>query len=41
MDPDSGLCLGCSRTEDEIEKWGDPNTTNEWKIKNLKELETR
>ena len=25
-DPDSGYCLGCSRTPEEIEKWGNPNT---------------
>ena len=41
FDTESGLCLGCSRTPDEVEKWGLPETTNEWKIKNLQELKQR
>ena len=41
VDPDSGYCLGCSRTEDEIFKWGMIETTDEWKEENLKEIATR
>ena len=41
VDPDSGYCLGCNRTEDEIVKWGLSETTDDWKKENLKELETR
>ena len=41
VDTDSGYCMGCSRTQEEIEKWGNPNTTNEWKENNLKDIENR
>jgi predicted Fe-S protein YdhL (DUF1289 family) len=38
---ESGYCLGCSRTEDEVYKWEDENTSDEWKEKLLEELKTR
>lgn len=41
VDTDSGYCMGCSRTQEEINKWGHPETTNEWKEKNLKDLDDR
>lgn len=41
FDQESGLCLGCSRTADEVEKWGKPETTDTWKENNLKELKQR
>jgi len=41
FDQDSGYCLGCSRTEEEVIKWKDPDTTDEWKKNNLKELRER
>ena len=41
FDQDSGYCLGCSRTADEVEMWGKPDTSNEWKKKNLIELKDR
>ena len=41
FDQDSGYCLGCSRTEDEVIKWKDPATSNEWKKDNLIELKQR
>tara|TARA_B100001758_G_C17824265_1_gene310972 strand:- start:300 stop:473 length:174 start_codon:yes stop_codon:yes gene_type:complete len=41
IDPDSGYCMGCSRTQEEIDKWGYPDTTKEWKENNLKELDGR
>ena len=41
IDEESGYCLGCSRTEEEVYKWEDPNTTDEWKKKNEEELKNR
>ena len=41
FDQESGYCLGCSRTEDEVIKWKDSETTDEWKKENLKELRER
>ena len=41
IDPDSGYCVGCNRTDEEIALWGMEDTTDEWKENNLKELETR
>ncbi len=41
FDQESGYCLGCSRTEEEIIKWKAPETTDEWKKLNLKELRQR
>ena len=39
-DPVTGYCYGCGRTEDKI-KWKDPNTTEKWKIENLKIIRSR
>ena len=41
IDDNSGYCIGCSRTEEEVYKWEDPNTTDEWKKKNEEELKNR
>jgi predicted Fe-S protein YdhL (DUF1289 family) len=41
IDKESGYCLGCSRTEEEIHKWKDPNTTDDWKKQNEEELKNR
>ena len=41
FDQESGYCLGCSRTAEEVEKWGLPNTTNEWKQQNILDLKGR
>ncbi len=41
FDTESGYCLGCSRTADEVEMWGKPETSNEWKLQNLKDLKER
>ena len=35
-DPVTGYCYGCARTEKEKKLWKDENTSNEWKLKNLK-----
>ena len=40
-DPVSGLCYGCGRSDEEKKIWKDPETTDDWKNKNLKELENR
>ena len=40
-DPVSGYCYGCGRTDEDKVTWKDENTTDEWKINNLKELKNR
>ena len=41
IDNESGYCLGCSRTEEEVYKWEDANVTDDWKEKLLEELKNR
>ena len=41
FDQESGYCLGYSRTEEEVIKWKDAETTDEWKKENLTELRER
>ena len=40
-DPITGYCYGCGRTEEDKIKWKDENTSNEWKIENLKTIRSR
>ncbi|MFL2544155.1 MAG: DUF1289 domain-containing protein [Alphaproteobacteria bacterium] len=40
-DPISGFCYGCGRSDAEKKAWKDENTTNEWKLNNIKELRSR
>ena len=40
-DPVTGLCYGCARTNEEKKLWKDENTKNEWKLNNLKEIQTK
>ena len=40
-DPETGYCTGCGRSNDDKVKWKDPNTTEEWKIENLKIIRSR
>ena len=40
-DPISGYCYGCARTNDEKIIWKKPDTTNDWKVNNLKTLVSR
>ena len=40
-DPRTGYCYGCARTDEEKKTWKDPNTTNEWKAKNLSDIKER
>ena len=37
-DPVTGYCYGCARNTDEKIAWKNPETTDEWKKKNLEEL---
>ena len=40
-DPVTGLCYGCVRKNEEKKLWKDENTKDEWKLKNLKEIQSR
>ena len=40
-DPVTGLCYGCARTNEEKKLWKDVNTKDEWKLNNLKEIQTK
>ena len=40
-DPVTGYCYGCARNNEEKRIWKDPATTDEWKKKNLKEIQER
>ena len=40
-DPISGFCYGCGRTDEDKKMWKDPETSDEWKTKNLESLRTR
>ena len=40
-DPDTGYCYGCGRTDEEKILWKNAETTDDWKNRNLKEIETR
>ena len=39
LDSDSGLCVGCNRTPEEIENW--MSLTHEKRMEVIKQLETR
>ena len=38
-DPVTGYCYGCARGNEEKRLWKDSATTDEWKNKNLKEIQ--
>ena len=40
-DPRTGYCYGCGRNNQEKSIWKDQNTSNEWKINNLREIQKR
>ena len=40
-DPVTGYCYGCARTDQEKKTWKNPNTNNEWKTKNLSDIQKR
>ena len=40
-DPLTGYCYGCGRNNEDKIKWKDENTSEEWKIQNLKTIRLR
>ncbi len=40
-DPASGYCMGCGRSSNEKIIWKDKSTSKDWKLNNLKEIQTR
>jgi len=40
-DPITNYCYGCGRTNEEKKIWEDINTSNDWKDKNLQEIQSR
>jgi len=40
-DPLTGYCYGCGRNNEDKIKWKDENTSEEWKIQNLKTIRSR
>tara|TARA_B110000438_G_C15290989_1_gene426847 strand:- start:72 stop:341 length:270 start_codon:yes stop_codon:yes gene_type:complete len=40
-DPVTGFCYGCGRTDEEKIIWKNPDTQNNWKIKNINFLKER
>ena len=41
MDPVSGYCYGCGRSNEEKRIWKEESTTDDWKYKNIEEIQTR
>ena len=41
MDPVTGYCYGCGRSNEEKKNWKNENTTDEWKIENLEKIQKR
>ena len=40
-DPSTGYCYGCARTMEERKIWKNPDTKDEWKKNNIKEIKER
>ena len=40
-DPVSGFCYGCGRSNEDKKNWKSESCTDEWKQKNLKEIQER
>jgi len=40
-DPITGYCYGCGRNNEEKKIWKDINTSNDWKDRNLREIQSR
>tara|TARA_B100000686_G_C16190906_1_gene665778 strand:- start:304 stop:561 length:258 start_codon:yes stop_codon:yes gene_type:complete len=40
-DPVTGYCYGCARSDEEKKLWKDESTNEEWKKKNLDEIQKR
>ena len=41
MDPVSGYCYGCGRSNEEKRIWKEESTTDDWKSKNIEEIQKR
>jgi len=41
MDPKTGYCYGCARSNEEKIKWKEVKTTDEWKKNNIEEIINR
>ena len=41
IDPDTGFCEGCARSSQEKILWKDNDTSDEWKLNNLKDIQDR
>ena len=41
IDPQTGYCYGCGRSNDEKKLWKIENTTEQWKNDNLKDIQKR
>ena len=40
-DPVTDFCYGCARNSEEKLQWKDKNTSDNWKLKNLREIKSR
>ena len=40
-DPLTGYCYGCGRNNEEKKIWKNENTSDEWKIKNIENIQKR
>ena len=40
-DPVTGYCYGCGRNKNEIKRWGNIDTSDEWKKNNIIEIQKR
>tara|TARA_B100001123_G_C14534501_1_gene719671 strand:- start:269 stop:517 length:249 start_codon:yes stop_codon:yes gene_type:complete len=40
-DPITGYCYGCGRSKEDKIEWKNENTTDEWKVENLKVIKSR
>ena len=40
-DPLTGYCYGCGRNDEEKKIWKQENTSDNWKVENLKEIQKR
>ncbi len=41
MDPKTGHCTGCARSSKEKITWKEKNTSKEWKLNNLRNIQSR
>ena len=41
IDPVTGYCYGCARSNKDKKNWKDKNTSDKWKKQNLKDIQNR